>query len=144
MARTRDTFSNCLLGVLYLCLRGQASRVAVVSAHAWYCLHFAAFTKRGHALHFRYKFPQKPMWFLGHFQGVSRSQVPAELDREGRTILAVAPARLFLPLGILYAVAWYPVWLAYWAARPLVQMAAYIWISTRKYLCRFIGRATRS
>ena len=36
MRNTKLVYGNCLLGGMYLCLRGKAKKVGFVSSHAWY------------------------------------------------------------------------------------------------------------
>jgi hypothetical protein len=96
--RTLPVWANCPLGLGYLILRGKARRIVLapggVVSFPW---HMGCLTRRGHFLHFRRRLlhhqnPYGGWWFLGSFEGISRSRWRDILNRRGR--LRVLPGRL--------------------------------------------------
>ena len=72
MKHTKMVYGNCLLGGMYLCLRGKAKKVGFVSSHAWYVpAHVVVETKRHNILHFKYAMEQNPLYFKGCFSNIS-------------------------------------------------------------------------
>lgn len=116
------TYSNCLFAALCLVLRGRARRVALVSSHAWWLpCHIVIVTPAGHALHFRYRFEQVPLWFVGRLEGVRRSQIDRVLERERRKVLCTLPPWSFAAASGLVILLMVVPWVVFWIAWPIAS-----------------------
>ena len=103
MRHTKMVYGNCLLGGIYLCLRGKAKKVGLVSSHVWYVpAHVVVETKNHNILHFKYAMEQNPLYFKGSFEGVKSSEIFDYLEREKRQIVAVMNPFTFLLLGLFF------------------------------------------
>ena len=121
MRHTKMVYGNCLLGGMYLCLRGKAKKVGFVSSHAWYVpAHVVVETKNHNILHFKYAMPQNPLYFKGSFEGVKSSEIFDYLEREDRKIIHLMNPSVFLLFGLFCFLFLLIPWILYWPCEVLL------------------------
>lgn len=97
---------NCLIGLIYLICIGKIEKIVCISTVSkWWPVHYIGITHKGHAIHFGHILDHKyntyaPFWFIGKYQGVTRSKLQDELHKSGRYIVdEINRVKLFALLG---------------------------------------------
>ena len=126
MRSTKLVYGNCLLGGMYLCLRGKAKKVGFVSSHAWYVpAHIVVETKNHNILHFKYAMEQNPLYFKGSFEGVKSSEIFDYLEREDRKIIHTMNPSMFLLFGLFCFLFLLIPWTLYWPCEVILWRIPY-------------------
>ncbi len=100
-------YSNCLLILFYLLLRGKIHFiVGVNSDSSWWPWHFLTLNKKGHALHFSHILKHEwnhlaPWWFLGRIQGIAKCKQKEIIAQHHKEIRFVTN-RIYLSLTICF------------------------------------------
>ena len=118
--KTKLVYGNCLLGGMYLVLRGRANRVALVSSHSPYVpAHIVVESKRGVILHFRYLVEQNPLYFKGYFEAIKISDINRHLQKENRKIVLILNPWKFFSLSLVIFLLLIVPWSLYWPLEVL-------------------------
>lgn len=122
MKRTKMVYGNCLLGGMYLCLRGRVKKIGFVSSNAWYVpAHVVVETKRHNILHFRYASKySNPLYYKGCFEGVRSRDIYKYLQKEKREIICVINPNVFFLLGLFCFFFLMIPWVLYWPCEVLL------------------------
>lgn len=93
MKQTKQFWSNCFFGILYLCVSGKIKEIIFVDCGLWvWPWHFLGITHKNRVVHF-YKLLAKeddkvpPFWFTGSFQVMRRDEAKELLGKENRKIV---------------------------------------------------------
>lgn len=90
---TKLTTSNCVLGFLYLWLRGKVAKIALISTESPYWpFHVLAVTKNDKVLHFGVDDldgEQIPWWYEGRFWVMRMDRAMYLLEKHNRKLIAV-------------------------------------------------------
>ena len=118
--RTKLVYGNCLLGGMYLVLRGKVKRAALVSSHSFFVpAHIVIESKKGRVLHFRYFVEQNPLYFKGYFEGIKLSEVDKYLKKEKRKVILVLKPWTFFSLSLVLFFVLLAPWSLYWPLEVL-------------------------
>lgn len=121
--KTKAVYGNCLFGAMFLYLRGRAKKFCFVSSHSiWVPAHVGMETKRGNIIHFKYIFPQNPLYFIGRFEGVRKSRLNSLLEREDRSLLFCINPHIFFILSIFAILILIIPWAIFWVVEPIWRL----------------------
>lgn len=111
--KTKPVYGNCLLGGMYLCLRGNVKKVILISSHNRFVPgHIMVKTKRNVLLHFRYIVPQKPLYFKGYFEAIPLSKAQRYLESDKRKVLYESTPLKFFFIALLLSFILFPIFCA--------------------------------
>ena len=130
--RSFPQYANCLLGIVYLYLRGKCKSVIFVSSHTmFFPWHFLARNGRGDIVHFQYVRLIQGLWFLGQYRGISRQKYSRYLKMQKRREVRVMNAHLFVFLTMLFfasvSIPWMLGWVLYCPLRFSYDTVTALW-----------------
>lgn len=134
---TSKTMSNCVLGFLYLWIRGKIDRVALITTNSpWWPWHVLAITKNDRVLHFgvsNIDGDDHPWWYEGHFWIMSRDRALHLLEKHERELIGEYnfgfAAKLFT---ICFSAAMFFPFVVGWFVYPIWNMLYWTWDAIQK------------
>lgn len=133
--KTKTFYANCCFGVMYLILRGKATKWILMSGGTNLIpFHSAILTKNGHLLNFYRELPHEQntyggWWFLGSFKGIRRSKWKSFAKKRGNYY--------FIPIwiGILIFNFLFILWIVGWSLFPIIWILKWSYLALLKNPC---------
>lgn len=139
---TKPEKSNCMLGLLYLVLRGKVTKlVGVTTKSPFWPVHFLAMNRWGHIVHFGLDDmdgAEHPWWYVGRFHVMTEEYARSLLEEYDRKLLWVFDFNWKAKIVLwVVALALLVPWLLGWLLYPTLWMIWYAWDAIKKN-CRLV------